>query len=146
MNRLWLAGLILASVFSGTGAFAQQMLQPPFRLEENQGQADSEVKYVAVGSRYKANHTNDGILAPLSPKPLRIRFKGGKAQSIEPLNDLNLITNYYALEREHWHTGIRNYGRVLYRQVYPGIDVAFYGSEEQLEFDFIVAAGSDPSQ
>ena len=45
-------------------------------VTENRGQADSEVKYVAVGSRYKANLTNDGILAPLSPKPLRIRKVG----------------------------------------------------------------------
>ena len=44
MNRLWLAGLIVASVFSGTGAFAQQMMQPPFRFEENRGQADAEAQ------------------------------------------------------------------------------------------------------
>ena len=37
-----------------------------------------------------------------------------------------------------------NYKRVEYRQVYPGIDLVYYGNQRQLEYDFIVAAGADP--
>jgi hypothetical protein len=36
--------------------------------------------------------------------------------------------------------------KVKYEQVYPGIDVVYYGTGEgQLEYDFNVAAGADES-
>ena len=31
-----------------------------------------------------------------------------------------------------------------YRQAYPGVDVIYYGSHNQLEYDFVVAPGADP--
>src|SRR5262249_14054958 len=45
-----------------------------------------------------------------------------------------------------WHTDISTYGRVEYDDVYPGIDLAYYGNNQQLEYDFIVAPGADPGQ
>lgn len=41
-------------------------------------------------------------------------------------------------------TEIAQYGRVRYEQVYPGIDLVFYGNQGQLEYDFAVSAGADP--
>jgi hypothetical protein len=40
---------------------------------------------------------------------------------------------------------IPTYAKVLYQQVYPGIDLDYYGSGQQLEYDFVVAPGADPS-
>src|SRR5205807_3837527 len=38
------------------------------------------------------------------------------------------------------------YGRVTYRELYPGIDVTFYGSQAgRLEYDFTLRPGVDPS-
>lgn len=44
-----------------------------------------------------------------------------------------------------WHTDIPNYGRLVYQAVYPGIDLAYYGQQRQLESDFIVTPGADPA-
>ena len=44
-----------------------------------------------------------------------------------------------------WRTGIATYGKVHYSDVYPGIDVVYYGNQGQLEHDFIVAPGADPA-
>ena len=41
---------------------------------------------------------------------------------------------------------IPQYGRIQYREVYPGIDLAFYGNQNQLEYDFEVSPGSDAHQ
>ena len=38
------------------------------------------------------------------------------------------------------------FSRVRYDNVYPGIDLVFYGHQGQLEYDFQVAPGSDPAQ
>src|SRR6185369_16302434 len=43
-----------------------------------------------------------------------------------------------------WHTNVANYARVRYAEVYPGIDMIYYGDERRLEYDFVVAPGSNP--
>ena len=43
-----------------------------------------------------------------------------------------------------WHTGIQTFSQLKYEGIYPGIDLIFYGTQQQLEFDFSVAPGADP--
>ncbi|MGI9023053.1 MAG: SBBP repeat-containing protein [Acidimicrobiales bacterium] len=47
---------------------------------------------------------------------------------------------------QRWHSDVPTFGRVTYRGVYPGIDLAYYGNQQSLEYDFIVAPGSDPGR
>jgi hypothetical protein len=45
-----------------------------------------------------------------------------------------------------WRTHVPTYARVKYSNVYPGIDLVYYGNQSgQLEYDFVVAPGADPS-
>ncbi len=44
-----------------------------------------------------------------------------------------------------WRDGVAQYAKVLYRGVYPGIDVVYYGKDRSVEHDFLVAPGADPS-
>ena len=37
------------------------------------------------------------------------------------------------------------FSRLVYRDVYPGIDVAYYGNASSIEYDFQIAPGADPS-
>ncbi len=54
--------------------------------------------------------------------------------------------NYFIGNDPHkWFKGISEYARVSYKDVYPGVDLAYHGHENQLEFDFIVAPGADPN-
>jgi hypothetical protein len=48
-------------------------------------------------------------------------------------------------ERQRWHRNVSRYGKVKYEQVYEGVDMVHYGKSQQLEYDFVVAAGADPS-
>ena len=43
-----------------------------------------------------------------------------------------------------WRTDVPNFARVQYRNVYPGIDLLYYGNQGQLENDFVVSPGADP--
>ena len=45
-----------------------------------------------------------------------------------------------------WRTNIPTYGAVVYKDIYDGIDIKFYGNNRQLEYDIIVKPGADPSQ
>ena len=52
----------------------------------------------------------------------------------------------YLLGRDpsQWQRGIASYRKVRYHDIYPGIDLLFYGKQGQLEYDFVVSAGFDP--
>ena len=45
-----------------------------------------------------------------------------------------------------WHADVPNYGAVVYEEVYPGINLKYYGNGKQMEYDFIVSPGANPSQ
>ena len=53
--------------------------------------------------------------------------------------------NYFrGNDPEKWQTEVPAYAAVEYRDVYPGIDLRYYGNDRQLEYDFIVQSGADP--
>jgi len=47
---------------------------------------------------------------------------------------------------ERWQTNVPSYSAVIYDDVYPGIDLKYYGHGLKIEYDFIVAPGADPTQ
>src|SRR4030095_6620713 len=46
---------------------------------------------------------------------------------------------------EKWHKNIPTYAKVRYSNIYPGIDLIYYGQGRQLEYDFVLAPGADPN-
>jgi len=75
-----------------------------------------------------------------------MRLVGGnpKAQ-LETREVLPGKTNYYVGNKPaNWHANVPQYARVCYKDVYPGVDLAYYGDRSRLEFDFIVAPESSP--
>src|SRR5439155_15702045 len=44
-----------------------------------------------------------------------------------------------------WRTNVPTYAKVYYHELYPKIDLVYYGSQQQLEYDFVVRPGADPS-
>ena len=56
-------------------------------------------------------------------------------------------SNYFlGNDPTRWHTNVPMFSRVLYSDVYPGVDLVFYGNQRRLEHDFVVAPGADPRQ
>jgi hypothetical protein len=54
--------------------------------------------------------------------------------------------NYFlGNDPKRWRSNIATYGRVKYRDIYPGIDLVYYGRQQQLEYDILVAPGADPT-
>ena len=54
-------------------------------------------------------------------------------------------TNYFTGDSPaDWQTAVRTFGGVRYGSVWPGIDVAFHGTRQRLEYDYILSPGADP--
>ena len=81
------------------------------------------------------------------PAVLRIKLLDAKAnRQVEGFDELPGKANYFiGDDPTKWRANVPTYGRVRVRAVYPGVDLVYYGNKQQLEHDFIVAPGANPS-
>jgi len=77
---------------------------------------------------------------------LRMKLVGAAAEpKVVGIDELRGKSNYFiGSDPKKWRKNVPHYAKVRYEEVYPGIDLVFYGNQSQLEFDFIVAPGADP--
>ncbi len=150
---------LLSSSVSQPKADARGVLgQLPLIFEPNQGQAESGVKFMARGHGYGLFlDANGAVLAlrsasesgpGLGEEFVRMRLVGADSDAeISGADPLPGKSNYIVGNDPHqWHSGIPQFAGVRYRNVYPGVDLVFYGNQGRLEYDFRVAPGADPSQ
>ena len=83
-------------------------------------------------------------VSPLSDV-LRMHFLGANpAAEILGVNELPGRSNYFlGNDPEKWQRNVPAYAKVEYRNIYPGIDLVFYGDQHRLEYDFIIAPGAN---
>src|SRR5579864_29914 len=125
----------------------------PFRFEANQGQADPSIRFLARGQGYNLALTATGSALSLfdlehrRSAVVRTRLVGGNNSPVlEPVDRQRTETNYIRGNNpSNWLRNVPSWSRVKYAQVYPGIDLIFYGNSKRLEYDFIVSPGADPS-
>jgi len=94
----------------------------------------------------------DGILAPsrrprsVSRAVLRIKLVGADpASQGVGVEELSGKSNYFmGNDPARWYTHIPTYAKVKYQNIYPGVNLIYYGNQRQLEYDFVVAPGADP--
>jgi photosystem II stability/assembly factor-like uncharacterized protein len=136
----------------------------PIAFEANYGQADRQVKYLSrssgcnlyltanqavVSLRQSArfsSHGGDSNSANAGPHSCTLRMKlagASDATRITGLNELPGKTNYFiGNDPKKWRTNVPSYSSVKFQNVYPGVDVLYYGNRRDLEYDFIVAPGA----
>jgi hypothetical protein len=139
----------------------------PFRFELNQGQTDEQVKFLArIGNSTLFLTSNEAVIArrnsrrPLrvtrhgelehsqdimeAPAVLRVKFDGANPKpELTGLKHETGTSNYFlGADHAKWRTNVPQYAKVKYKNLYPGIDLVFYGDSGQLEFDFILEPGA----
>ena len=130
----------------------------PLSFESNQGQAESRVKFISRGHGHALFLTSTEVVLALQDKEgegntfretesslFKMMFIGANsAPVIEGQGELPGKSNYIiGNDPENWQTEIPNYQKVRYQEVYPGVDLVFYGNQQHLEYDFVVAPGYD---
>ena len=56
------------------------------------------------------------------------------------------VNSFVGNDPRGWHVGAPTFGRVGFQAVYPGVDLVYYGNQQHLEYDFLVAPHADPKQ
>ncbi len=84
---------------------------------------------------------------PVIPALLHMKLVGANPEAkVRGLDQLPGASNYFrGKDPATWHIGVPHYARVLFEDVYAGVDLVYYGNEGQLEYDFVVAPGTDPA-
>ena len=127
-------------------------LQLPLRFEPAQHQASGGDAFVARGAGYAVSVSAARASLLLrdqpgaGPRTLRMSLVGGNGNARPNLRrPLPGVSNYLlGNDRRHWVTGVRGYGEIEYRGVYRGVDIVYYGNQQEREYDFVVAPGISP--
>jgi hypothetical protein len=145
----------------------------PLSFEPTTGELHhGTAKYLSHGKGYTMGLTSDGVVlslrkprdrkqsaTPLPSSPARhkstnadsalveMKLLGANpAASVSAAGELPGKTNYLiGNDPKKWRINVPNYEKVKYQGVYPGIDLVYYGNQQQLEYDFVVAPGASPN-
>lgn len=105
---------------------------------------------------------NDPLAAGIEPRPLDGRTESDSIESVvvhaafvggnpavEPVgeNPLEYRCNYFlGNDPSKWRTDVPNYAAIVYRDVYPGVDLRYEGKGRALTCSFAATSGSDLAQ
>lgn len=125
---------------------------PPLYFEEDRTQRGQQT-FVSRGAGHALLLTQQEAVLALRKKGaghsgvLRMKLDGANTDAAAAGLDLLPGKIYYASgETKGPLSGNATYRRVKYSGVYPGVDLVYYGTGRQIEFDFVVAPHADPQQ
>jgi hypothetical protein len=174
MLLLGVCGMPAAALSKETPAVVSGYGKFPLSFEANGGQTDPPVKFLSRGRgdgfyltptepvlTLRRSAPADSALPPL---PRGGEGRGEGSQGASDTVRMKLVganphpkmageetlpgkVNYLVGNNpEKWRTNLPTFGKVRYTAVYPGIDLVYYGNQQQMEYDFVVAPGADPKQ
>jgi len=122
-----------------------QVQEPGVRSQKS----DAEfMRLLGISSLQRTTDNGPRTKSPIDNRVVRLRLVGAKpSAAVVGAGELPGKVNYFIGNNpKKWRTNVPTYARVRYRNVYPGVDLEYYGNQGgQLEYDFIVAPGADPS-
>ncbi|PYT10399.1 MAG: hypothetical protein DMF60_00210, partial [Acidobacteria bacterium] len=139
----------------------------PLSFEANQGQLDSQVKFISRANGYNLFLTSTEALFQFriancglrnespsagagarNPQSALLTMKLAGANPDARIRGLDAMPgrgNYFIGDAANWRANVPSYSRVEYGNVYRGIDLVYHGDRGELEYDFKVAPGADPA-
>lgn len=143
--------------------------QVPLYFVENRGQFDDDVIYFVEGIDktvcFKRNgieiliirreretlgsnsHDTNAFTGKNNNKvSVNMHFVGAEKDVIPIGKDKHQASfNFFRGKPDRWNTGVPAYSKIVYRNLWSGIDIIFSGAANELKYNFIVKPGSDPN-
>jgi len=170
-----LASLVSFALPAGAAADArvsESYGKLPLQFEANRGQAHKDVRFLSRGPGYDLyltpseavlvltksspdtkRHVRSAQARPdgrvqANPAVLRMSLVGATRKPlVSGRHELPGKANYFiGKDPAGWRTNVPTYAKVRYQNVYPSVDLIYYGSQRQLEYDFVVAPGANPKK
>ena len=162
----FLAGFFLPAAAATDARVSESYGKLPLHFEANRGQTDKDVRFLSRGLGYSLYLTaGEAVLVLAKPDAhsgqaprdadaqvksvaLRMSLVGAAPKPhVSGLEKQPAKANYFiGKDPAKWRTNVPTFAKVHYQNVYPGIDLFYYGNQRQLEYDFVVATGADPQK
>ncbi len=128
-------------------ASLERLLPGRLTFEANAGQADSPVRFLARTAGYGVAISAREITIRAGSAAVQLEFARSQPTALEGINRLQGVVNYLAGgDPSHWLRRVPTFAQVRGRNLYPGVDILFRGSEGHLEYDLAAAPGADLSR
>jgi hypothetical protein len=120
-------------------------------FEPNHGQADPRVDFSVKAGGASVYFTDRGVTNVLSRNEgkgawvVKQRFVGTGGTEPHALSRAPGTVSYFRGSPENWITNISTHRAIVYRDLWPGIDMVWRGLAGALEYRFVVHPGADPS-
>jgi len=142
-------------MLAGAGPVAAAPLRDhdrPLAFVENQGQTDARVRFYAQGLRAMFHVTSDevrmSLIQHVGPSHTRgvvlgLQFLGSNPEvAIEGNRRTTGVFNYlHGNDPAGWHTSVPSYGEIVYRDLWPAIDLKLRDEHGSLKYEFVVRPG-----
>jgi hypothetical protein len=123
----------------------------PLSFIRNAGQIDRRVGFYAQGPGYRFAFMRQGVLLSFARNTkqlsLGLRFLGANAKA-DPHGEAQLagkVSYFVGSDPAKWRSGLPTFGRVGYRNLWPGVDMAFKGTNDRLDYEFFLRPGAKVS-
>ncbi|MCZ6675864.1 MAG: SBBP repeat-containing protein [Candidatus Poribacteria bacterium] len=124
-----------------------RLFQIPLHFVANHGQMDEAVIYYAKAENGTVYCTDQGLTFGFSEGSIRLTFSEGKRVKPDVRGELPGKVNYFiGNERQQWRENIPTFQEVVYRDVYPGIDLVYSGVQRRLKYTFYLQPGASVDQ
>ncbi|HXI70149.1 MAG TPA: SBBP repeat-containing protein [Verrucomicrobiae bacterium] len=113
-------------------------------------EAGAPDRFVAQGKDAQFSVAANGAQLTLQKsgvaRTVQMQFTGANPQpQIQGDGGLSGRINYLTgSQPAQWRTGVPTFARVQVTDLYPGIDLVYYGNQQRLEYDFTLAPGVHP--
>jgi hypothetical protein len=123
-------------------AVGRALARPSLQFVPNRGQAPRGVRFTAQGPNYTLHlSARAAQLALAGGVKVQLRLRGAGNAAIAGAD--RQPTRYAFFQARRSIRNVPSFARVVYRGVYPGINLVFRSREGKLEYDWRLAAGAD---
>jgi hypothetical protein len=128
----------------------------PLHFVANDGQLPDEVVYYAKSEGATVYCTEEGLVFGFAEGSISLKFNAigapslslrAKRSNLEARGELSGKVNYFiGNDPALWRTNIPTFAEVVYKEVYPGIDLVYSGNQRRLKYTFYLEPGADATQ
>ncbi len=141
--------LIASACFAQSPTFGRL----PVYFTQNDGVHPDDVRFFVHGADKSLYFTRTGVTFALRSADtndawaLKLDFVTEHA-GVDPIahGRVQAVHSHFVGPQASWKRGLPCYGGLVYRDVWPGIDIQYGGTVDRLKYAFLVQPGADPSQ
>ncbi|MBN2491776.1 MAG: SBBP repeat-containing protein [Planctomycetes bacterium] len=136
---------------AGVHALQKQGIVTVLRHARSRRAYPDEVAYYLQGADKTLFFTPAGITFRLKGEDrdwvVKLEFVGRNAEARPEGQDRQrAVFSYFKGPEKDWKAGLPTFSKVVYPELWPGIDLVYTGTVNELKYEFVVAPGADPAR